>query len=143
MPYVWTYKGFIIRKTAFIRRNGTYIRFSLLLPLGYPVLRGFIRNFVLKNIFFISKGYRSLRRINKKKLNNLEAELLGIQVAYQLPLASFFIFNPFFLILPNLLNSSTFIPFFLALFRFFSGSYIVLLYLVYLILYYLTLLTSW
>ena len=66
MLRVWTYKGFITKKTAFIRRNGAYIRLNLLLPLSYPVLRGFIRNFILKNTPFISKVYRNLRRINKK-----------------------------------------------------------------------------
>ena len=78
-----------------------------LLTLSYTVLRRFIRNFVLKNTLFISRAYRSLKRINKKELNNLEVELLSTLVAYQSPLADFFVFNPFFLILPSLLNSST------------------------------------
>ena len=66
MLRVWTYKGFIIKKTAFIRRNGAYIRLNLLLSLSYPVLKGFIRNFILKNTLFVNKVYRSLRLINKK-----------------------------------------------------------------------------
>ena len=66
MLLIWTYKGFVMKKTAFVRRNGAYIRLSPLLFFGYPVLRGFIRNFILKNTFFISKVYKSLRRINRK-----------------------------------------------------------------------------
>jgi hypothetical protein len=38
-------------------------------------------------------------------------ESLAILVAYQLPLADFFIFNPFFLMLPDLLNGNTFVSF--------------------------------
>jgi hypothetical protein len=37
----------------------------------------------------------------------MEVESLAILVAYQLPLADSFIFNPSFLILPDLLNSNT------------------------------------
>ena len=66
MLRVQTYKGFIIKKTAFIKRNGAYIKLSLLLPLSYPVLKRFVKNFILKNTLFVSKVYRSLRQINKK-----------------------------------------------------------------------------
>ena len=37
----------------------------------------------------------------------MEAKLLAVLVAYQLPLANYFVFNPSFLILFNLLNNNT------------------------------------
>jgi hypothetical protein len=37
----------------------------------------------------------------------MEAKSLTILVAHQLPLANFFIFNPSFLMLPDLLNNNT------------------------------------
>jgi hypothetical protein len=54
---------------------------------------------------------QELKAEEQKKLNTVEVKLLAILVAYQLPLANFFIFNPSFLILPDLLNSSTPVPF--------------------------------
>jgi hypothetical protein len=47
----------------------------------------------------------------QKKSNIIEVESLAALVAYQLPLADSFIFNPSFLILPDLLNSNTPVPF--------------------------------
>ena len=93
----------------------------------------------LKEYYLVKQDLKELKADKQKVLNSIEAELQGVLVAYQLPLADFFIFNPSFLILPNLLNSNTPIPFFFSLFKFFSSFYIVLLYLVYLILYYLAL----
>jgi hypothetical protein len=43
----------------------------------------------------------------QKKLNTIKVKSLAVLVAYQLPSANSFIFNPFFLILPDLLNSNT------------------------------------
>jgi hypothetical protein len=43
----------------------------------------------------------------QKELNTVEVESLTILVAHQSPLADFFIFNPSFLILPDLLNGNT------------------------------------
>jgi hypothetical protein len=50
---------------------------------------------------------QELKAEKQKELNTVEAKLLAILVAHQLPLANSFIFNPFFLILPDLLDSST------------------------------------
>jgi hypothetical protein len=47
----------------------------------------------------------------QKELNTVEVELLTTLMAYQLPLANSFIFNPFFLMLPDLFNSNIFISF--------------------------------
>jgi hypothetical protein len=43
----------------------------------------------------------------QKKLSTIKAESLTTLVAHQLPLANSFIFNPSFLILPDLLNGNT------------------------------------
>jgi hypothetical protein len=43
----------------------------------------------------------------QKELNTIKAESLAVLAAYQLLLTNSFIFNPFFLILPDLLNSNT------------------------------------
>jgi hypothetical protein len=47
----------------------------------------------------------------QKELNIIKAESLAVLMAYQSPLANSFVFNPSFLILPNLLNSSIPVPF--------------------------------
>jgi hypothetical protein len=47
----------------------------------------------------------------QKELNTIVAESLAALVAHQLLLANSFVFNPSFLILPNLLNSNTSISF--------------------------------
>jgi hypothetical protein len=50
---------------------------------------------------------QELKAEKQKKLNTIEVESLAVLVAYQLPLADSFIFNPFFLILLDLLDSNT------------------------------------
>jgi hypothetical protein len=47
----------------------------------------------------------------QKKLNTIEVESLAVLMAYQSPLADSFIFDPSFLILPDLLNSNTSVSF--------------------------------
>jgi hypothetical protein len=47
----------------------------------------------------------------QKELNTIVAESLAVLVAHQLPSADSFIFNPSFLILPDLLNSNTSVSF--------------------------------
>jgi hypothetical protein len=47
----------------------------------------------------------------QKELNTIEAKSSAILVAYQSPSANSFIFNSSFLILPDLLNGSTPVPF--------------------------------
>ena len=59
----------------------------------------------------MEQGLYKLKADKQKELNIIKAESLAILVAYQLPLANSFIFNPFFLMLPDLLNSNTPIPF--------------------------------
>ena len=54
---------------------------------------------------------QELKAIKIKKKNSSEVKLLAIQVAYLLPLANFFDFNPFFLILPDVIFDNTPIPF--------------------------------
>ena len=46
-----------------------------------------------------------------KKKNNLEVKSLATQVAYLLPLANSFDFNPFFSILPDIIFDNTPVPF--------------------------------
>ena len=46
-----------------------------------------------------------------KKKNSLEVESLAAQVAYLLPLANSFDFNPSFLILPDVIFNNTPVPF--------------------------------
>jgi hypothetical protein len=55
----------------------------------------------------VEQGFYKLKADKQKKLNIIKAESLAALMAYQLPLADFFVFNPSFLILPNLLNSNT------------------------------------
>jgi hypothetical protein len=55
----------------------------------------------------VEQGLCKLEADKQKKLNIVEAESLAILVAYQSPLADSFIFDPSFLILPDLLNSNT------------------------------------
>ena len=54
---------------------------------------------------------QELKATKVKKKNSLEAELLATQVAYLLPLADSFNFNPSFSILPDVIFDNTFIPF--------------------------------
>ena len=64
-----------------------------------------------KEYYLVESGLWELKTDKQKELNSTEAELLAVLVTYQLLLTNSFIFNPFFLILPNLLNNSTPIPF--------------------------------
>ena len=50
---------------------------------------------------------QELKATKAKKKNSLEAELLAAKVAYLLPLADFFNFDPCFLILPNVISDNT------------------------------------
>jgi hypothetical protein len=59
----------------------------------------------------MEQGLHKLKAEEQKKLNTVIAESSVILVAYQSPLANSFIFNPSFLILPNLLNGNTPISF--------------------------------
>jgi hypothetical protein len=59
----------------------------------------------------VEQSLYKLEANKQKELNTVEAEFLVMPVAHQLPLADFFIFNPSFLMLPNLLNGNTSIPF--------------------------------
>ena len=54
---------------------------------------------------------QELKTTKIKEKNSLEAKLLAAQVAYLLPLANFFDFNPFFLILPNIIFDNIPVPF--------------------------------
>jgi hypothetical protein len=54
---------------------------------------------------------QKLKAEKQKELNTIEAKLLIVLVAYQLPLANSFVFNPSFLILPDLLDGNTPISF--------------------------------
>jgi hypothetical protein len=55
----------------------------------------------------VEQGLYKLKADKQKELNTVEAESLAILVAYQLPLADSFVFNPFFLILLDLFDSNT------------------------------------
>jgi hypothetical protein len=55
----------------------------------------------------VEQGLYKLKADKQKELNTVEMESLAILVAHQSPLADSFVFNPFFLILPDLLNSNT------------------------------------
>ena len=65
----------------------------------------------LKEYRLVKQGLRELEADKQKELNSLKAELLGALVAHQSPLADSFVFDPFFLMLFDLLNSSTPVPF--------------------------------
>ena len=54
---------------------------------------------------------QELKATKVKEKNSLEAKLLATQVAYLLPLADFFDFDFFFLILPNVIFNNTPVPF--------------------------------
>ena len=54
---------------------------------------------------------QELKATKVKKKNSLEAELLATQVAYLLPLADSFNFNPSFSILSDVIFNNTPIPF--------------------------------
>ena len=54
---------------------------------------------------------QELKAAKVKEKNSLEAKLLATQVAYLLPLANSFNFNPSFSILPNVIFNNTPIPF--------------------------------
>ena len=57
------------------------------------------------------QGLLELKAVEKKKKNSLEVELLATLVAHLSPSTNFFIFNLFFLILPNMIFNNTPIPF--------------------------------
>ena len=61
MLRVQTYKGFIIKKTAFIKRNGAYIKLNLLLPFSYSVLRGFIKKLYFKKYSLYKQSVQKLK----------------------------------------------------------------------------------
>ena len=50
---------------------------------------------------------QDLKATEVKEKNSSEAELLAILMAYPLPLADFFAFNFFFLILPDIISDNT------------------------------------
>ena len=52
-----------------------------------------------------------LEAVEVKEKNSLEAELLTALVAYPSPLTDSFIFNPSFLMLPDIIFNNTPIPF--------------------------------
>ena len=54
---------------------------------------------------------QELKATKVKKKNSLEVKSLVTQVAYLLPLADSFNFNPFFLILLNIIFNNTPVPF--------------------------------
>jgi hypothetical protein len=65
-----------------------------------------------KEFCLVEQGLYKLKAEEQKKLNTVEVESLATLVAYQSPLADSFVFNFFFLILPDLLdgNISIFFP---------------------------------
>ena len=54
---------------------------------------------------------QELKATKVKEKNSLEVELLATLITYLLLLVNFFIFNFFFLILPNIISDNTPIPF--------------------------------
>ena len=54
---------------------------------------------------------QELKATKVKKKNSLEAKLLATEVAYPLPLANFFNFNPSFSILPDVISNNISVPF--------------------------------
>ena len=50
---------------------------------------------------------QELKAAKVKEKNNLKVKSLIAQIAYLLPLANSFNFNPFFLILPNIIFNNT------------------------------------
>ena len=54
---------------------------------------------------------QELKAIKIKEKNSLEVELLTILVTHPSPLADFFTFNFFFLILPDIISDNTPVPF--------------------------------
>jgi hypothetical protein len=59
----------------------------------------------------VEQGLYKLEADKQKGLNTVEVESLAILVAHQSPLADSFVFNPSFLMLPDLLNGNTPISF--------------------------------
>jgi alpha-mannosidase len=55
----------------------------------------------------VEQGLYKLKANKQKELNTIKAESLAALVAYQSLLANSFVFNPSFLILPDLLNGNT------------------------------------
>jgi hypothetical protein len=55
----------------------------------------------------VEQGLYKLKADKQKELNIIKVESLAVLMAHQSPLADSFIFNPFFLILPDLLNGNT------------------------------------
>jgi hypothetical protein len=55
----------------------------------------------------VEQGLYKLKTDKQKELNIIEVESLTALIAHQLPLTDSFVFDPFFLMLPDLLNSNT------------------------------------
>ena len=64
-----------------------------------------------KKHLFREQGIQELKATEVKENNSLEAKSLATQVAYLLPLADFFEFNSFFLMLPDIIFDNTPVPF--------------------------------
>jgi hypothetical protein len=59
----------------------------------------------------VEQSLYKLKADKQKELNTIKAESLAVLVAHQLLLANSFVFNPSFLMLPDLFNSNTPISF--------------------------------
>ena len=57
------------------------------------------------------QGIQELKAAKAKEKNSLKAKLLAAQVTHPSPLADSFNFDPFFLILPNIIFNNTPVPF--------------------------------
>ena len=57
------------------------------------------------------QGVLELEAVEEKEKNSLEVELLAAQVAHLLPSTDSFVFDPSFLILPDIIFNDTFVPF--------------------------------
>jgi hypothetical protein len=55
----------------------------------------------------VEQGLYKLKADEQKELNTIKVEFLAMPVAHQSLLANSFVFNPSFLILPDLLNGNT------------------------------------
>jgi hypothetical protein len=55
----------------------------------------------------VEQGFYKLKTDEQKESNTIEVESLITLMAHQSPLANSFVFNPSFLILPDLLNNNT------------------------------------
>ena len=59
----------------------------------------------------MEQGLRELEANKVKEKNSSEVESLATRVAYLLPLANFFNFNPSFSILPDVISDNVPVPF--------------------------------